>query len=202
MEAAGLLYNFPCIVIRGICDYADSTKNDDWHDYAAILAAASGRCWKPVNLIRAPRIHTKALSWTVQTDTAKHHWDGPVNKEKESPNGHYRVVTLLLAEGGFDLNAKEVFGETPLSLAAKDDHGQGVHILLKQRDISPMIEDENNLGPLELAVQNGHANVVQLRLQDKGVINAYQIGEKAVRLAWATADTTPAILEVVYNLTL
>ncbi|KAE8417097.1 nucleoside phosphorylase domain-containing protein [Aspergillus pseudocaelatus] len=40
MEAAGLLYNFPCIVVRGICDYADSTKNDDWHDYAAIMAAA------------------------------------------------------------------------------------------------------------------------------------------------------------------
>ncbi|KAB8246999.1 hypothetical protein BDV35DRAFT_392492 [Aspergillus flavus] len=139
----------------------------------------------------------KALSWTVQTDTAKHHWDGSVNKEKESSNGHYRVVTLLLVEGGFDLNAKDVFGETPLSLAAKDDHGQGVRILLKQRDINQVIEDENKI--LELAVQNGHVNVVQLLLQDKGVINAYQIGEKAVRLAWATADTTPAILEVVYN---
>ena len=62
-----------------------------------------------------------------------------------------------------------------------------------------MIEDENYIGPLELAVQNGHVNVVQLLLQDKGVINAYQIGKKVVRLAWATADTTPAILEVVYN---
>ncbi|QMW37724.1 hypothetical protein G4B11_000960 [Aspergillus flavus] len=123
----------------------------------------------------------KALSWTVQTDTAKHHWDGPVNKEKESSspgarNGHYRVVTLLLAEGGFDLKAKDVFSETPLSLAAKDDHGQGVRMLLKQRDINHVIE-ENNLGPLELAVQNGHVNVVQLLLQDKGVINAYQIGK-------------------------
>ncbi|KAI9040290.1 uncharacterized protein KD926_008380 [Aspergillus affinis] len=39
MEAAGLLYNFPCLVIRGICDYADSTKNDTWRDYAAIVAA-------------------------------------------------------------------------------------------------------------------------------------------------------------------
>lgn len=45
-------------------------------------------------------------------------------------------------------------------------------MLLKQRDINHVIE-ENNLGPLELAVQNGHVNVVQLLLQDKGVINAY-----------------------------
>lgn len=28
MEAAGLMNDFPCIVIRGICDYADSHKND------------------------------------------------------------------------------------------------------------------------------------------------------------------------------
>jgi ankyrin repeat domain-containing protein 50 len=26
MEAAGLMNNFPCLVIRGICDYADSHK--------------------------------------------------------------------------------------------------------------------------------------------------------------------------------
>ncbi|KID95704.1 Pfs, NACHT and Ankyrin domain protein, partial [Metarhizium majus ARSEF 297] len=28
MEAAGLMNHFPCLVIRGICDYADSHKND------------------------------------------------------------------------------------------------------------------------------------------------------------------------------
>ncbi|EPS37481.1 hypothetical protein H072_8811 [Dactylellina haptotyla CBS 200.50] len=27
-------------IIRGICDYADSNKNDDWHEYAAIVSAA------------------------------------------------------------------------------------------------------------------------------------------------------------------
>ncbi|KAF1345085.1 hypothetical protein BDV97DRAFT_40787 [Delphinella strobiligena] len=40
MEAAGLMDNFPCVIIRGICDYADSHKNDDWQDYAAMVAAA------------------------------------------------------------------------------------------------------------------------------------------------------------------
>ncbi|KAK7588493.1 hypothetical protein V3481_007517 [Fusarium oxysporum f. sp. vasinfectum] len=40
MEAAGLAYNFPCIVIRGICDYADSHKNKDWQEHAAAVAAA------------------------------------------------------------------------------------------------------------------------------------------------------------------
>ncbi|KAI9781186.1 MAG: hypothetical protein M1839_006294 [Geoglossum umbratile] len=40
MEAAGLMDNFPCIVIRGICDYSDSHKNKDWQEHAAAVAAA------------------------------------------------------------------------------------------------------------------------------------------------------------------
>jgi ankyrin repeat protein/nucleoside phosphorylase len=40
MEAAGLMNNFPCLVVRGICDYADSHKNKQWQPYAAGTAAA------------------------------------------------------------------------------------------------------------------------------------------------------------------
>ncbi|CAG8948004.1 unnamed protein product [Penicillium salamii] len=39
MEAAGLMNHFPCLVIRGICDYADSHKNKEWQGYAAMTAA-------------------------------------------------------------------------------------------------------------------------------------------------------------------
>jgi nucleoside phosphorylase len=39
-EAAGLMESYPCIVIRGICDYADSHKNEVWQEYAAATAAA------------------------------------------------------------------------------------------------------------------------------------------------------------------
>jgi nucleoside phosphorylase len=40
MEAAGLMNSFPSLVIRGICDYADSHKNKRWQHYAAATAAA------------------------------------------------------------------------------------------------------------------------------------------------------------------
>jgi nucleoside phosphorylase len=40
MEAAGLLNHFPCLVIRGMCDYSDTHKHDQWHGYAAMTAAA------------------------------------------------------------------------------------------------------------------------------------------------------------------
>ncbi|KAM6479217.1 ankyrin repeat-containing domain protein [Trichoderma sp. SZMC 28011] len=39
-EAAGLMNQFPCLVIRGICDYSDSHKNNKWQGYAAMTAAA------------------------------------------------------------------------------------------------------------------------------------------------------------------
>jgi nucleoside phosphorylase len=40
MEAAGLMQDFPCLVIRGVCDYADSQKNKQWQGYAALAAAS------------------------------------------------------------------------------------------------------------------------------------------------------------------
>ncbi len=43
MEAAGLMDDFPCIVIRGICNYADSRKNKNWQEYAAATAAGCAK---------------------------------------------------------------------------------------------------------------------------------------------------------------
>ena len=39
-EAAGLMVNFPCLVIRGVADYADSHENNQWKHCAAATAAA------------------------------------------------------------------------------------------------------------------------------------------------------------------
>jgi nucleoside phosphorylase len=50
MEAAGLMDTFPCVVIRGVCDYADSHKNKRWQEYAAAVAAAYAKellLWMP-----------------------------------------------------------------------------------------------------------------------------------------------------------
>ena len=43
MEAAGLMDDFQCLVIRGICDYSDSSKNKEWQGRAALAAAAVGK---------------------------------------------------------------------------------------------------------------------------------------------------------------
>jgi nucleoside phosphorylase len=58
MEAAGLMNQFPCLVIRGICDYSDTHKNKEWQGYAAMAAAAYAKdilCRIPPNKIEAEK---------------------------------------------------------------------------------------------------------------------------------------------------
>jgi nucleoside phosphorylase len=40
MEGAGVWDQYPTVVIKAACDYADSHKNKDWQAYAAAMAAA------------------------------------------------------------------------------------------------------------------------------------------------------------------
>ncbi|KAI0451011.1 nucleoside phosphorylase domain-containing protein [Xylaria acuta] len=65
MEAAGLTTEFPCLVIRGISDYADSHKNDAWQHYAAAAAAA---CTKEVLTYLEPAIPAAATPVIPSSD--------------------------------------------------------------------------------------------------------------------------------------
>jgi hypothetical protein len=64
MEAAGLMNSAPCLVIRGISDYADSHKREDhaWHGYAAAAAAAFAKEY--ISTIPSSRL--KSMSTIVE----------------------------------------------------------------------------------------------------------------------------------------
>jgi nucleoside phosphorylase len=51
MEAAGIWDEIPCIVVKGVCDYADSHKNKSWQAFASATAA----CATKALLERVPR---------------------------------------------------------------------------------------------------------------------------------------------------
>lgn len=69
MESAGLMNQYPCLVIRGISDYADSHKNDQWRGHAAAVAAAYAKEFLltvPVAQARSPELMTNgSTSLTV-----------------------------------------------------------------------------------------------------------------------------------------
>ena len=71
MEAAGLTNDFPYVVIRGICDYADSHKNKRWQGYAAATAAAYAKellsVIPPLEGAVAPALDSQRGMWTSYT---------------------------------------------------------------------------------------------------------------------------------------
>lgn len=54
MEGAGVWNNISCVIIKGVCDYADSHKNKAWQAYAAATGAATAKAfleyWDPTVL--------------------------------------------------------------------------------------------------------------------------------------------------------
>ncbi|PGG99111.1 hypothetical protein AJ79_08675, partial [Helicocarpus griseus UAMH5409] len=53
MEGAGVWDNVSCIVVKGVCDYADSHKNKTWQAYAAATGASAAKTfleyWRPMH---------------------------------------------------------------------------------------------------------------------------------------------------------
>ncbi|UKZ68974.1 uncharacterized protein TrAtP1_009993 [Trichoderma atroviride] len=41
MEGAGIMEEIPCVVVKGVCDYADCHKSKKWQDFAAATAASA-----------------------------------------------------------------------------------------------------------------------------------------------------------------
>jgi nucleoside phosphorylase len=70
MEAAGLMNVFPCLVIRGICDYSDSHKNKNWQAYAAAVAAAYTK--ELLGEIEPAVVERTPTAATVMNTTGKH----------------------------------------------------------------------------------------------------------------------------------
>ncbi|KAF3067621.1 Ankyrin repeat domain-containing protein 17 [Trichoderma lentiforme] len=73
-EAAGLMNQYPCLVIRGICDYSDSHKTEQWQGYAAMVAAAYAKDLLyriPINKVEAEtRVGDLLLQGTVIIELA------------------------------------------------------------------------------------------------------------------------------------
>jgi nucleoside phosphorylase len=70
MEAAGLMDDFQCLVIRGICDYADSHKNKRWQPYAAATAAAYAK--ELLSIIPAQEINKTTRAGDTLRGTPNH----------------------------------------------------------------------------------------------------------------------------------
>ncbi|KAF3927737.1 hypothetical protein ABW21_db0207142 [Orbilia brochopaga] len=91
MEASGLMDHFPCLVIRGICDYSDSHKNKQWQKYAAATAAAYTK-----ELLSTIPVHS--ILTTPAVHGARDTREGTGYPDDE---GEYNLKTHLTKEHGY-----------------------------------------------------------------------------------------------------
>ncbi|KAF5633005.1 pfs domain protein [Fusarium sp. NRRL 25303] len=130
MEAAGLC-NFPSLVIRGICDYADSHKSKMWQEYAAATAAAFAKellLFVPPNQVLQEK---KLVSELVSIHNARYDSEDVKNSPRCEPGTRIRILKLIqnwayedsdqLAQPLLWLNGPAGTGKSTLARSVIDD---------------------------------------------------------------------------------
>ncbi|KAJ5632891.1 hypothetical protein N7490_009230 [Penicillium lividum] len=112
MEAAGLMNPFPCLVIRGICDYADSHKNDRWQRYASATAAAYGKellSYVPVRGLQETRRALDVLKSMNQNIQSLHVLASDTREGLENlkSSGHFDAIQKWLSPSDTSTNLNE-----------------------------------------------------------------------------------------------
>ncbi|KAF5524355.1 hypothetical protein CGCA056_v004492 [Colletotrichum aenigma] len=68
MEGAGVWDEIPCIIVKSVCDYADSHKNKNWQGFAAVAAASATKAVLNMYFATAPTASTATtyVSHTIE----------------------------------------------------------------------------------------------------------------------------------------
>ncbi|KAL3448908.1 hypothetical protein BJX65DRAFT_317173 [Aspergillus insuetus] len=139
MEAAGVMNNMPCLVIRGISDYSDSHKNSSWQPYAAATAAA---CAKEILRLHPTNSGLKQrkeiLDWIAPPEQEQRH--SFVTGSRVQGTGRWLLEHSKYTEWCDDLTKSNV-------LWCYGMEGSGKTVLM-----SPLVEAFNRLGGSECSL--------------------------------------------------
>ncbi|EED23250.1 unc-44 ankyrin, putative [Talaromyces stipitatus ATCC 10500] len=182
MEAAGLMDQFPCLVIRGISDYTDSHKSGLWQPYAASVAAAYAKellsvisarqIWKTTTINEAIGIQQpppQAANPLLQL--AGLSLLGPSTPLHEAiARGQHDVVKSLLEKGVPNINAQDSRGYTPLHIAVEQDDLVSAKALI-EKGASTFRPNIMVQPVLKMAVHLGNEEMVKLFLDQGGNVD-------------------------------
>ncbi|KAE8151441.1 nucleoside phosphorylase domain-containing protein [Aspergillus avenaceus] len=170
MEAAGMMDSFPCLVIRGICDYADSHKNKAWQGYASMTAAAYAkdlllsmgaaepRPSPQKQPVRRPQRPQRSVDPRTREDYGK-------KLLQAAENDNMAVVRIFLEKGGDPNTADKRWGVTALHYTAQSGHN-GTTRLLLLAGANPNVQAKFSKNtPLFEAASHGYEKIVQQLLE-------------------------------------
>ncbi|UKZ52469.1 hypothetical protein TrVGV298_006246 [Trichoderma virens] len=146
MEAAGLMDNFPCTVIRGICDYSDSHKNKQWQAYAALTAAAYAK--DLLMTVQPEEVELTPPANDIMNGERLRHWDGigPPPPGKGDGGGGGSGGSGEGAGGGGNWSVPPRFRLPPVQslwAAIRDRNIRRIRLLLRM-GVNPNIRDHRN----------------------------------------------------------
>ncbi|KAL6411850.1 nacht and ankyrin domain protein [Ilyonectria robusta] len=108
MEGAGVWDEIPCIIVKAVCDYADSHKNKKWQDFAAARAASTTKALldfypntdSPITLrTQFVSRHDENVDFTGRTEiAARTDGEGNMHVRRQYEKHERELLELLAAE--------------------------------------------------------------------------------------------------------
>ncbi|KAF2632352.1 ankyrin, partial [Macroventuria anomochaeta] len=135
MEAAGLMNSFPCLVIRGISDYADSHKNEQWQPYAAATAAAYAK--ELLSVIPVLEVNNTRTAKEATDETGDH----PAGSSAPAKRRMDDSLTELEASHGNQQTVTPVAKECLRSLAFREQEQRYDNVHTAQHTCQWLLED-------------------------------------------------------------
>jgi nucleoside phosphorylase/DNA polymerase III delta prime subunit len=190
--------------IRGICDFGDGNKNDDWHEYAAHAAAAYA-----VGLLRyiEPIISTKsATAWEEQPIFLENHSSPPVSQappltaeERRDLPKLLKAVRYIWIEGQLEDYSLHVH-QRPL--IALEKQATPEHVERYRDRLLARPERESQILPADKAISAVFQEVRNflLILGDPGAGKTVTLLELARDLIASAQNDTSQPIPVIFNL--
>jgi nucleoside phosphorylase len=129
MEGAGVWDEVPCIVIKGVCDYADSHKNKRWQDFAAATAASAAKALleRYTQTDKPPRSRlTEQAGIEASTESSFHaHVTAPNTRAPSTPSHNSSLKTyraIPFTRNGDIILRPDLFAELDRLLPLIPDH--------------------------------------------------------------------------------
>ncbi|KAL2874905.1 hypothetical protein SGCOL_009883 [Colletotrichum sp. CLE4] len=129
MEAAGLMNHFPCLVIRGVCNYSDSHENKEWQGFAAMMAAAYAKdllCQIAPNSVEAEKPMHEVLDSSDKSQMAI--------QSAHQVHAALPETSIFWVRGSTKAIFEESYRSIADALALPRRHELGVNVLVLVRD--------------------------------------------------------------------